>query len=190
VSEHRINRRQFHLGVAAAAVSVAVAGQRNLAWAGDEPFRLNYILGSPMYGTTDLAEVLGEVRKTGAEWIDIWPRRHADHREQVEAMGHERFLELLKQHNVRLGVITRYDLGPYGLQDEMRVLKKLGGRVIVTGARNAEGKTLRDQVKAFVDNLRAACRRGRTVGRHDRDREPQQLADPHSRLDPLLRRIR
>jgi sugar phosphate isomerase/epimerase len=153
VSEHRITRRRFHLGVAAAAVSVAVAGQRNLAWAGDEPFRLNYILGSPMYGTTDLAEVLGEVRKTGAEWIDIWPRRHADHREQVEAMGHERFAELLKQHNVRLGAITRYDLGPYGLQDEMRVLKKLGGRVIVTGARNAQGKTLRDQVKAFVDNL-------------------------------------
>jgi sugar phosphate isomerase/epimerase len=153
VSNDRINRRQFHLGVAAAAVSAAVVGERNGAWAGDEPFRLNYILGSPMYGTTDLAEVLGEVKKTGAEWIDIWPRRHADHREQVEATGHERFLELLEQHNVRLGAITRYDLGPYGLQDEMRVLKKLGGRVIVTGARNAEGKTLRDQVKAFVDNL-------------------------------------
>jgi len=152
VSNDRISRRQFHLGVAAAAVS-AVAGDRNGIWAADDAFRLNYILGSPMYGTTAMGEVLGEVRKTGAEWIDIWPRRHADHREQVEAMGHERFLELLQQHNVRLGVITRYDLGPYSLQDEMRVLKKLGGRVIVTGARNAEGKTLRDQVKAFVASL-------------------------------------
>jgi sugar phosphate isomerase/epimerase len=123
------------------------------AGAADAAFRLNFILGSPMYGTTPLAEVLGEVKKTGAEWIDIWPRRHADHREQVEAMGHARFLELLEEHGVRLGVITRYDLGPYGLQDEMHILKKLGGRLIVTGARGAEGDTLRDQVKAFVASL-------------------------------------
>jgi len=153
MSNQRISRREFNVGVSAAAVSVAVSGGRLAAAAEAPPFRLNYILASPMYGTTAVAEVLGEVKKTGAEWIDIWPKRHADHREQVEAMGQERFAELLKQHGVRLGMITRYDLGPYGLQDEMRVLQKLGGRVIVTGARNAEGKTLRDQVKAFVDSL-------------------------------------
>jgi len=38
-------------------------------------------------------------------------------------MGLERFAELLRQHGVHLGMITRYDLGPYGLQDEMRVLQ-------------------------------------------------------------------
>jgi sugar phosphate isomerase/epimerase len=103
-----------------------------------------------MYGTTPLGEILPEVKKTGAEHIDIWPRRHADHREQVEAMGHDRFMELLREHGVGLGMITRYDLGPFRLQDEMRVLKKFGGQVIVCGARNADGKTLRDRVKAFV----------------------------------------
>jgi sugar phosphate isomerase/epimerase len=151
--EPRIHRRQFHLSMTAAAVSATVLGRNHLSRAAEPPFRLNYILGSPMYGTTALAEVLGEVHKTGALWIDIWPRRHADHREQVEAMGYPRFLDLLKEHDVRLGVITRYDLGPYNLQDEMHVLKKLGGRLLVTGARNAEGDTLRDQVRAFVDSL-------------------------------------
>jgi sugar phosphate isomerase/epimerase len=151
--ERKIDRRQFSTGLAAAAASAMTLGRLADACAADAAFRLNYILASPMYGTTPMAEVLGEVKKTGAEWIDIWPRRHADHREQVEAMGHARFLELLEEHGVRLGVITRYDLGPYGLQDEMHVLKKLGGRLIVTGARGADGATLRDQVKAFVASL-------------------------------------
>ncbi len=119
----------------------------------EEPFRLKYILGSPMYGTAPLAEVLPEVHKTGARHIDIWPRSHANHREQVEEMGHDRFLEMLGEHNVQLGMITRYDLGPYGLQPEMHVLKKFGGQVIVCGARNAEGNTLRDRVRAFVDSM-------------------------------------
>ena len=107
-----------------------------------------------MYGTTPLAEVLPEVKKIGATHIDIWPRQHANHREQVAEMGLDRFAEMLREHDVGLGMITRYDLGPYGLQDEMRVLKGLGGRVIVTGARNADGATLRDRVKAFVEKLR------------------------------------
>lgn len=148
----RLTRRQF-----TAAVSVSLAGSlgSRLGLADPTPgFRLNYILASPMYGTAPLAEVLPEVKKTGATHIDIWPRQHANHREQVAELGLDRFAELLRGHDVGLGMITRYDLGPYGLQDEMRVLKQLGGRVIVTGARNADGATLRDRVKAFVDNLR------------------------------------
>ncbi len=145
-------RREFLSAAVAAAGTVALGAGRSSA---GEPgaFRLRYVLASPMYGTAPLAEVLAEVHKTGADAIDIWPKRHADHREQVEAMGHERFAALLAEHRVRLGMITRYDLGPYGLQDELRVLKKFGGRVIVTGARNAEGKTLREQVQAFVASL-------------------------------------
>lgn len=152
----RLTRRQF---TTTAAVALGTALAERFAAAQQEeqppsPFRLHYILASPMYGTAPLAEVLPEVKKTGAEYLDIWPRPHANHREQAEELGHQRFLELLREHDVRLGMITRYDLGPYGLQEEMRVLKKLGGRVIVTGARNADGKTLRDRVKAFVERLR------------------------------------
>lgn len=148
----RLNRRQFTAGVCSS-LAVGVLGNRIARGSSDSSFNLNYILASPMYGEMPLAVVLPEVKKTGARYIDIWPRRHANHREQVEEMGHERFMAMLKEHDVRLGMITRYDLGPYKLQDEMRVLKKFGGRVIVTGARNAEGKTLRDQVKTFVESL-------------------------------------
>jgi sugar phosphate isomerase/epimerase len=129
---------------------------------------LNYILASPMYGTAPLAEVLEQVPKTGAPCIDIWPRPHANHREQMAELGLERVPQLLKDKGVGLGMLTRYDLGPYKLQDELRVLQRLGGRVIVTGARDAAGKTLRDRVQAFVASLRphaeAAERLGVAIG--------------------------
>ncbi len=147
-----LNRRQFTAGVCSS-LAAGLLGNRVACGAPTSSFRLNYILASPMYGEMPLAAVLPEVKKTGAQCIDIWPRRHANHREQVEEMGHDRFMELLRQHDVGLGMITRYDLGPYGLQDEMRVLKKFGGKVIVCGAKNATGKTLRDQVKSFVDSM-------------------------------------
>jgi len=56
----RITRRQF-----AAATTISVAGALSRRRALAEPvsgFRLNYILASPMYGTTPLAEVLPEVK--------------------------------------------------------------------------------------------------------------------------------
>lgn len=151
--DQRSTRRQFCRSLAVGAATVALSRRCPSAAADESAFRLNYILGSPMYGTTALAEVLGQVHKVGAASIDIWPRPHADHREQVQEMGYPQFLQLLEEHQVRLGVITRYDLGPYKLQDEMHVLKQLGGQLIVTGARNAPGDTVRDQVRAFVDSL-------------------------------------
>jgi sugar phosphate isomerase/epimerase len=148
-----LSRRQFTAQLCGAAAAAACCPAPVTAAAPAE-FRLNYILASPMYGTAPLPEVLGQVKKIGAACIDLWPRPHANHREQLEELGRARFGQLLKDHGVQLGVLTRYDLGPYQLQDEMRVLKELGGRVIVTGARDAAGKTLRDRVQAFVTSLR------------------------------------
>ncbi len=67
-----------------------------------------------MYGTTALSEVLPEIRKTGSSFIDIWPRPHANHREQITMMGLEAFEQLLSEHEVKLGVLTQYKLGPFG----------------------------------------------------------------------------
>ena len=40
-----------------------------------------------MYGKMKLAEIVPEVRKTGAEYIDIWPLSHGNQREQITEMG-------------------------------------------------------------------------------------------------------
>jgi len=82
-------------------------------------FDFKYILGSCMYGYSDLNEIVPEVSKVGASAIDIWPKVHGNQREQLDEMGEEKFAELLKSHNVSLGCITQYKLGPFGLREEI-----------------------------------------------------------------------
>ncbi len=128
-----------------------------LAAAEPKSFGLTYMVASSMYGKLKLEDVVPEVRKTGADSIDLWPLRHADQREQMEAMGHEKFAALLDKHHVKLGMTTRYDLGPFGLQDEMRVLRKFGGRLVISGSkgpRDVEGDEAKRAVKQFIDEMK------------------------------------
>lgn len=154
-SHPTLSRRRFlstaGSGLAAASITNAFAKP---AMAATKDFRLNYILGSPMYGTTPLAEVIAEAPKVGAKSIDIWPRSHANHREQMDEMGHDKVAELLADHNVRLGMITRYDLGPFRLGDEMPILQRFGGKLLVCGAKNASGETEKARVAQFVEDLK------------------------------------
>ena len=146
--EH-ITRRQF-LGAATALAAAPTLAAR-------PKFRLNYILSSSMYGTLPLNTILPEVSKTGAGTIDIWPRVHGNQREQIEEMGYEKFAALLKQHQTRLGCITRYDLGPFGLQKEMKVAQNFGAKVLVCGGRGRKGLKgveLKAEVKKFADLLK------------------------------------
>ncbi len=167
--ETTLNRRQMCSRLAAGAATLTLGTGRLRAE--EKPFALCYVLASSMYGTLKLEDILPEVRKTGAQHIDIWPRRHADQREQVEAMGHEKFAQLLRQHDVKLGMITRYDLGPFGLQDEMRVLRKFGGSLLISGSRGPKdlsGEEARRAVKQFVEQMKphvaAAEELGVTIG--------------------------
>ena len=112
-----------------------------------------------MYGYGKLEDIVPEVKKTGAANLDIWPKVHGNQREQVEEMGHERFAELLKQHDVRLGCTTCYKLGPFGLQEEMKFAEKIGGRgvVIVCGAsgpKSLKGQELKSAVATFVEKMK------------------------------------
>ena len=123
----------------------------------DIPFELNYILASCMYGTTSLAKIVPEVKKIGSEHIDIWPRVHGDQREQVESMGNEAFAALLADHGVGLGVSTRFDLGPFGLADEMAFCQEFGASLIVTGSKGPKdlaGEELRAAVAEFAKGLK------------------------------------
>lgn len=123
----------------------------------ETPFELNYILASCMYGTLPLAEIVPEVKQIGSEHIDIWPRIHGNQREQVEAMGNTAFADLLADHGVGLGISTRFDLGPFGLGDEMAFCQEFGASLIVTGSEGPKGlagEELRVAVADFAEGLK------------------------------------
>lgn len=127
---------------------------------GETTFRslkLNYALASSLFGVEPLHEILAVMSRCGAEWIDLWPLRHGNQREQVEEMGREKFRDLLKQYDVKLGLTTRYDLGPFALADEMKFVAEFGGRMIVTGPvgpKGQKGDELKKAVDVFYEKLR------------------------------------
>ena len=162
-----LSRRHFLTATAIGSLSAGVIPSA-LAKPG---FKLNYILSSSMYGTLPLTAIMPEVRKISASTIDIWPRVHGNQREQMEEMGHDKFTVLLKLHNVRLGCITRYDLGPFRLQSEMKTCAKLGGNLLVSGGSGPsglEGNELKAAVKMFAEKMKlhvaAAEAAGVTIG--------------------------
>jgi sugar phosphate isomerase/epimerase len=122
-----------------------------------DSFRLRYIVGSCMYGYTDVEQVIQQVRKVGATAIDIWPKVHGNQREQLSELGEEKFAELLKTHDVSLGCITQYQLGPFGLQDEMHLAERLGCHIMVTGGRGPKGlkgAELKEAVASFIEQMK------------------------------------
>ncbi|MCH2212627.1 MAG: sugar phosphate isomerase/epimerase [Fuerstiella sp.] len=150
-----ISRRDFSLAVAGSIIATNVS---DAALQPDKStFRLRYMLGSCMYGYTALQEIAPEVRKIGAQAIDIWPRVHGNQREQLDEMGEEAFADMLREHNIRLGCLTQYKLGPFGLADEIPLAKRLGCSTIVTGGRGPKGlkgQELRLAVQTFVERMK------------------------------------
>ena len=120
-------------------------------------FQLKYLVASCMYGYSELARILPEVSKLGATAIDIWPKVHGNQREQVAELGDEAFANLLAKHRVSLGCITQYKLGPFGLQEEMRLAKRFGCKTIVTGAvgpKDLKGPELKKAVAVFIEQMK------------------------------------
>jgi len=163
------SRRDFCRWLIAGAAGIEFAsGTEALV---ETPFKLKYITASSMYGRMELDVILAEIRKTGAEYIDIWPERHANQREQIEQMGSDKFAALLDKHKVKLGIVTRYDLGPFALQEEMRFSKRLDASMIVCGARGPrglQGPELKAAVVDFIEkmkpHLEAAEQHGIVIG--------------------------
>jgi sugar phosphate isomerase/epimerase len=152
-----LTRREFCRASAALVTAAAMPSKPLAVAATQEPFRLRYALASCMYGKLPLAQIVPEVPKTGAAWLDLWALPHGDQREQMDVLGREKFQALLAVHNVRLGMTTRYDLGPFRLQDELRLLSKLGGRLIVTGSggpSEPSGAEAKRAVARFVEQMK------------------------------------
>lgn len=148
-----LTRRAF-CAASALAVGSAVS-ERTIAAA--SKFGLKYILGSCMYGYQYVGEILPEVRKIGATAIDIWPKVHGNQREQLTDLGEEKFASMLQAHDIRLGCITQYKLGPFGLQPEMRLAQRLGCQTIVTGGEGPtklQGSELKAAVQAFIEKMK------------------------------------
>lgn len=153
--DRRISRRRFGRwsALAASAAFVHTAASANA----QDDWQPRWILGSCMYGYTSVEEILPEVTRIGASAIDIWPKVHGNQREQLDAMGEDRFAELLNQHDVRLGCLTQYPLGPFGLQDEMRLGQRFNCPTIVTGGRGPKGlsgKELKAAVAEFAEKMK------------------------------------
>ncbi len=151
----RTTRREF-LARSAFSAAAALSSPALVDAAGDN-FQLKYILASPMYGYKPLAEIVPEVRKVAATHLDIWPKVHGNQREQLDEMGEAAFQNLLKKHDVKLGCITQYKLGPFGLQEEMRLAKRLGCQLLVCGGRGPKGlkgAELKAAVGRFIEQLK------------------------------------
>ena len=151
-----IDRRQFTTRCVAASAAIAVLGSHQTDDAKND-FQLKYLLGSSMYGYKTLKEILPEVAKISATAIDLWPKVHGDQREQLDEMGEEKFLALIKQHNVTLGCITQFKLGPFGLQEEMHLAQRLGCATIVTSGKGPKGlqaAVLKTAIGKFVEQMK------------------------------------
>lgn len=147
-----MHRRRFLQAAALAAAAWPYTAAR-----AQPAFHLRYMLASSLYGELPLATILPEMKALGLQTIDLWPRKHGNQREQVEAMGHEAFAALLKEHGVRLGCVTRYDLGPFRLAEELKFAHQFGASLIVTGGAGnykLTGDALKTEVKSFVEKLK------------------------------------
>ena len=149
--------------------ATAVAGDLPLR-ASAPPLKLNYLLASALYGDMTLEVILPEVSVAGSAGLDVWCKPHGTQREQAEAMGLDAFAELLKRHAVKPICFTQYPLGPFGLQKEFPVLRKLGGTLMVCGSggpKNLAGAEARDAIKAFLEKMKphadAAAEHGITL---------------------------
>ncbi|MEZ6041376.1 MAG: sugar phosphate isomerase/epimerase family protein [Planctomycetaceae bacterium] len=166
-----VTRRQALNSFAGSAVGIAAGLFSSNATRGSVPsktsssplrdeessLKLKYIVGSCMYGYMYIGEILPEVAKCGATAIDIWPKRHGNQREQLADIGEDTFGAMLEKHQVSLGCITQYKLGPFGLQDEMRLASRFGCATMVTGGvgpKGLKGSELKAAVSAFVEQMK------------------------------------
>jgi sugar phosphate isomerase/epimerase len=148
-------------------------------------FTFRYALASAMYGDMKLAEILPEVRKTGCLGLDLWGKPHGTQREEIDALGLDAAAALLEKAEVKAIVSTRYPLGCFGLQPEMPVLKRLGGKILVCGSsgpKDAPVAEIPALMKDFLEKMKphadAAAEHGLVIAIENHSN--QLLSSPES----------
>jgi len=155
-----MNRKKFCQLSTSALISAGTLGGLQKPLFAKSNYQFNYVMCSAMYGNFKLEDILPEVHKIGAHGIDLWPKVHADHREQAAAMGNEAFKELLSKNNVKIKGMACYKLGPFGLQNEMKYAKEVSGSGVtfVCAARGPRklqpGPEMKKAVAEFCEKLK------------------------------------
>ena len=164
----KVSRRHF-LGLTAGAAALAGSGlsSRVVTAASAAPapksetFRLRYVLATNQYGTLPIAEIVPEVHRTRSEGLDVWAGRWGNQREQIDALGHEKFAGILKQHRVQVSTYTCMDPGFQRCEPHMRAMLKFGGNMIVAGfpsggpgAKDLRGDALRRGIHGSMEKLK------------------------------------
>jgi len=158
MSTPKLSRRGFCQTLGAGVTAAALAPKTGRA---ADAYQFRFIVGSSMYGGLGLDEILPQVRKTGAAYVDIWAShaKPVTQRQMIDEMGHGQFLRMLKEHHVQVGCFTHFKLGPFGLQEEMHIAKKLGvdAAVLVCGGKGPKGlkgSELKSAVRRFAEHLK------------------------------------
>ena len=107
-------------------------------------------------------------------------------------MGNAVFADLLATHGVGLGVSTRFDLGPFGLAEEMAFAQEFGASLIVTGSegpKDLTGEELRAAVADFAEALKPHITAAEKHGIIISIEKPQQCVNRIARLNEVADRV-
>jgi sugar phosphate isomerase/epimerase len=150
------------LRIAAGTGAFALASRVTLASAAArDRFRLRYVLSTSIYGTMPIADILEQVQPAACDGLDIWAGRWGNQREQIEAMGAERFAAMLREAGARVCCFTCMDTGMLKAEVPLRLMHGLGGDTVVAllpgggaPARELRGEPLRQAVRAIAEKLK------------------------------------
>lgn len=167
-----LSRREFLcLATGAAALTRTPLFSASNPSAHPPPFKFRFVLSTNLYGTMPIADIVPEMHRTGSEALDIWAGRWGNQREQIDALGHEKFAGLLKQHGANVGTYTCMDPGFLKAGSHMRAMKKFGGDMIVAGfgggglgAKDLRGGDLRRAIRVQVEKLKPAFDQAGALG--------------------------
>lgn len=124
------------------------------------PFKLRYVLSTNQYGTLPIADILPQVKPAGCEGLDVWAGRWGNQREQIDALGHEKFAAMLQAGGAKVSCYTCMDPGFIKCEPQMRAMVKFGGNMIVAGFPNVpngkelRGEALRAGIRGSLEKLK------------------------------------
>jgi sugar phosphate isomerase/epimerase len=172
MSPATLPRRYFLRLGAGAAVMAATGAAPKLAGAVPAAgFKLRYVLSTNQYGTLPIADIVPQVEPAGCEGLDIWAGRWGNQREQIDALGHEKFAALLERSRARVSCYTCMDPGFLKAEPHMRAMKRFGGNMVVAGfggggkdAAKLRGDELRRVIRTQVEKLKPAFDKAEELG--------------------------